>query len=105
MFSIVAPREPMKDIKALLLNFKPQAGVMKTTDIDVSINNARTFTNGTLVPVRAPNVSIWPCHFGWGWSDTVDTYWYILEPTSFVHSVFLCSRSEVSPMIQSIAVW
>lgn len=108
IFSVLAPLEPMKDVQVMLLNFSPGRSVLNSSDISVHINNSSKRTNGTIVPVRAPNLDAWHCHFGWSWGPSVDTYWYIFEePMSAVNSVGLCTLSNMTlpPLIQSLAFW
>lgn len=110
IFSVLAPHKAMKDVRVMLLNFKPEGHrkALNNGDISVHINNASTVTNGTLLPVRDPRVPTWACPIGYSWGKSVNTYWYIFEePLTVLDSVELCtaSTSKSLPMIQSIALW
>eukprot|EP00526_Cylindrotheca_closterium_P000584 CAMPEP_0113654092 /NCGR_PEP_ID=MMETSP0017_2-20120614/28966_1 /TAXON_ID=2856 /ORGANISM="Cylindrotheca closterium" /LENGTH=545 /DNA_ID=CAMNT_0000567205 /DNA_START=1829 /DNA_END=3466 /DNA_ORIENTATION=+ /assembly_acc=CAM_ASM_000147 len=113
-FSVVAPIEPLKDIRVLLLSFKYNEPLIDSTDIIVKLNASNTTADGTLVPMRVEKepsiVQKWPCHLSNTntWGTRTDVYWFIFEkPQLNVRSVELCQPTTVekTSMIQSILLW
>mmetsp|Transcript_32939 Transcript_32939/g.79686 ORF Transcript_32939/g.79686 Transcript_32939/m.79686 type:complete len:647 (-) Transcript_32939:75-2015(-) len=110
-FSLVAPLEPMADVRVVLLTFRIRP-VLNTKGIEFRLNGSNMTTNGELVPlqstIRSSIMNDWRCSLPYPWGNSLDVYVYIFrEPQPLVHSIELCTPKKFTrrPQVQSLAFW
>jgi len=115
-FSLTAPFEPMRNVRAMLMSFKSKGlgGAIEPHEFNVQLNGSNKTTAGELVPmlvIRSPEIADeWPCHFACPsvLGTHFDHYWYVLNSTEpVVNSIRMCIPSGIrrKPKIQSMSFW